>query len=60
MIAMIIHILLVYLKLPTVIYIVDSLYSKINQLILDSHETHQPHITDCDMRSAMQGLKSHI
>ena len=64
---MIIHILLVYLKLPTVIYIidvstpvhiVDSLYSKINKLILDSHETRQPHITNCDVRTAIKGLKS--
>ena len=70
MIAMIIHILLVYFKLPIVLYImvylrihvlvhiVDSLYSKINKLILGSHETRQPRITNCDVRTAIKGLKS--
>ena len=38
--------------------IVDSLYSKINKLILDSHETRQLHITNCDLHTAMKGLKS--
>ena len=29
-----------------------------SRLILDSHETLQPHITNCDIRTAMKGLKS--
>ena len=43
----------------TPVHIVDSLHSKINKPILDSHETHQPHITNCDVRTAMKGLKSY-
>ena len=34
------------------------MYSKINKLIIDSHETRQSHITNCDERSAIKGLKS--
>ena len=37
----------VYNSVSTPVHIVDSLYSKINKLILDSHETRQPHITCC-------------
>ena len=40
-----------------IVHIVDSLYSKINKLILDSHKTRQPHITNVDVRTAMKGLK---
>ena len=38
-------------------HIVNSLYSKINKLI-PGHETRQPHITNCDVHTAMKGLKS--
>ena len=47
-----------YNSVSTPVHIVDSLYSKINKLILDSHETRQPHITNCDVRTAIKGLKS--
>ena len=43
-----------YNALYTPVHIVNSLYSKINKLILDSHETRQPHITKCDVRTAMK------
>ena len=49
-----------YNNVSTPVYIVDSWYSKINKLILDSHETRQPHITNCDVRTAIKGLKSDI
>ena len=32
-----------YKSVSTPVHIVDSLYSKINKLILDSHETRRPH-----------------
>ena len=44
--------------MSTPVHIVDSLYSKINKLILDSHETRQPHLPNCDVRTAIKGLKS--
>ena len=47
-----------YNSVSTPGHIVDSLYSKINKLILDSHETRQPHLTNCDVRTAIKGLKS--
>ena len=47
-----------YNSVSTPVHIVDSLYSKINKLILDSHETRQPHITNCDVSTAIKGLKS--
>ena len=34
------------------------MYSKINNLILGSHETCQPRITNCDVHTAIKGLKS--
>ena len=62
------HILLVYLikttysdlynSVSTPVHIVDSLYSKINKLLHDSHETRQPHITNCDVRTEINGMKS--
>ena len=47
-----------YNSVSTPVHIVDSLYSKINRVILDSHETRQPHVTNCDVRTAMKGPKS--
>ena len=38
------------------VHIVDSLYSKINKLILYSHELRQPHITKCDVCTAIKWL----
>ena len=48
----------VYNSVSTPVHIVNSLYSKINKLILNSNETRQPHITNCDVRTAIKGLKS--
>ena len=47
-----------YNSVSTPVHIVDSLYIKINQLILDSHKTRRPYITNSDVRTAMKGLKS--
>ena len=41
-----------YNSVSTPVHIVDSLYIKINQLILDSHKT-RPYITNSDVRTAM-------
>ena len=42
------------------VHIVDSLYSEIKKRILDSHETRQPHITNCDVRAAIKDLRIQI
>ena len=47
-----------YNSVSTPVHIVDSLYSKIHKLILNSHEASQPHITISDVRTEIKGLKS--
>ena len=39
---------------------VDTFSSKINIFIIESHEPHQPHITNCDVVTANKSLKSEI
>ena len=40
------------------VHVVDSLYNKINKLVIDNHETRQTHITNCDVRTAIKCLRS--
>ena len=47
-----------YNSVSTPVHLVDSLYSKINILFLYNHETRQPHITNRDVCTVIQGLKS--